>query len=76
MNSQRAPFRLWTRIVCDILFCAVTAAAAYVATGSLCGAILIAAPFLGFLGPRRARSTTTASIGATTEGEDSPGARA
>ncbi|GAA4335200.1 hypothetical protein GCM10023086_67520 [Streptomyces venetus] len=49
-HAWRAPFPLWARIVCDILFWAVTAAAAYVAIGSLCGAILIAAPLLGFLG--------------------------
>ncbi|MFF5522512.1 hypothetical protein [Streptomyces coeruleorubidus] len=36
--------------MCDILFCAVIADAAYVAIGSLCGAILIAAPLLGFFG--------------------------
>jgi hypothetical protein len=49
-HAWRAPFTLWARIVCDILFWAVTAAAAYVAIGSLCGAVLIAAPLLGFLG--------------------------
>ncbi|MFJ4561597.1 hypothetical protein ACIP4Q_36745 [Streptomyces massasporeus] len=49
-HAWRAPFPLWARIMCDILFWAVTAAAAYVAIGSLCGAILIAAPLLGFLG--------------------------
>ncbi|MFC9128205.1 hypothetical protein ACFT4A_15315 [Streptomyces sp. NPDC057099] len=49
-HAWRAPFPLWARIVCDILFWAVIAAAAYVAIGSLCGAILIAAPLLGFLG--------------------------
>ncbi|MFF0204618.1 hypothetical protein [Streptomyces sp. NPDC005017] len=49
-HAWRAPFPLWARIVCDILFWAVAAAAAYVAIGSLCGAVLIAAPLLGFLG--------------------------
>lgn len=49
-HAWRAPFPLWARIACDILFWAVTAAAAYIAIGSLCGAILIAAPLLGFLG--------------------------
>ncbi|MEV0244922.1 hypothetical protein AB0I06_34150 [Streptomyces sp. NPDC050674] len=49
-HAWRAPFPLWARIGCDILFWALTAAAAYVAIGSLCGAILIAAPLLGFLG--------------------------
>ncbi|MEU4485669.1 hypothetical protein AB0H94_12405 [Streptomyces purpurascens] len=49
-HAWRAPFPLWARIACDILFWAVIAAAAYVAIGSLCGAILIAAPLLGFLG--------------------------
>lgn len=49
-HAWRAPFPLWARIVCDILFWAVIAAAAYGAIGSLCGAILIAAPLLGFLG--------------------------
>ncbi|MER7895667.1 hypothetical protein ABTX62_05935 [Streptomyces sp. NPDC096046] len=49
-HAWRDPFPLWARIVCDVLFWAVTAAAAYVAIGSLCGAILIAAPLLGFLG--------------------------
>ncbi|MFG3722539.1 hypothetical protein ACGF8D_32595 [Streptomyces massasporeus] len=49
-HAWRSPFPLWARIVCDILFWAVAAAAAYVAIGSLCGAILIAAPLLGFLG--------------------------
>ncbi|MEW2615806.1 hypothetical protein AB0937_37725 [Streptomyces sp. NPDC047880] len=49
-HTWRAPFPRWARIVCDILFWAVTAAAAYVAIGSLCGAILIAAPLLGFFG--------------------------
>jgi hypothetical protein len=49
-HAWRAPFPLWARIVCDVLFWAVIAAAAYVAIGSLCGAILIAAPLLGFLG--------------------------
>lgn len=45
-----SPFPLWARIVCDILFWAVIAAAAYVAIDSLCGAILIATPLLGFFG--------------------------
>ncbi|QWB21093.1 MULTISPECIES: hypothetical protein [Streptomyces] len=49
-HAWRAPFPLWARSVCDILFWAVIAAAAYVAIGSLCGAILIAAPLLGLLG--------------------------
>ncbi|MFD7246413.1 hypothetical protein [Streptomyces massasporeus] len=49
-HAWRSPFPLWARIVCDILFWAVAAAAAYVAIGSLCGALLIAAPLLGFLG--------------------------
>ncbi|WP_345664899.1 hypothetical protein [Streptomyces venetus] len=50
-HAWRAPFPLWARIVCDILFWAVIAAAAYVAIGSLCGAILLAAPLvLRFLG--------------------------
>ncbi|MEU3891612.1 hypothetical protein [Streptomyces sp. NPDC029041] len=49
-HAWRSPFPLWARLVCDILFWAVIAAAAYVAIGSLCGAILIAAPLLGFLG--------------------------
>ncbi|GAA2231015.1 hypothetical protein [Streptomyces indiaensis] len=49
-HTWRAPFPLWARILCDILFWAGSAAAAYVAIGSLCGAILIAAPLLGFLG--------------------------
>lgn len=49
-HSWRAPFPLWARIICDILFWAVIAAVAYVAIGSLCGAILIAAPLLGFFG--------------------------
>ncbi|GAA2281154.1 hypothetical protein GCM10010234_17850 [Streptomyces hawaiiensis] len=49
-HAWRAPFPLWARVMCDILFWAVTAAAAYVAIGSLCGAVLIAAPLLGFLG--------------------------
>ncbi|MEU5438254.1 hypothetical protein AB0G73_33535 [Streptomyces sp. NPDC020719] len=49
-HAWRAPFPLWARIVCDILFWAVTAAAGYVAIGGLCGAILIAAPLLGFFG--------------------------
>ncbi|MEU0194694.1 hypothetical protein ABZ250_33365 [Streptomyces afghaniensis] len=48
-HAWRAPFPLWARIVCDILFWALTAAAAYVAIGSLCGVILVAAPLLGFL---------------------------
>ncbi|GHD35590.1 hypothetical protein GCM10010313_83050 [Streptomyces violarus] len=49
-HAWRAPFPLWARTVCDVLFWAVISAAAYVAIGSLCGAILIAAPLLGFLG--------------------------
>lgn len=49
-HAWRAPFPLWARIVCRILFWAVIATATYVAIGSLCGAILIAAPLLGFLG--------------------------
>jgi hypothetical protein len=49
-RTWRAPFPFWARIVCDVLFWAVTAAAAYVAIGSLCGAVLIAAPPLGLLG--------------------------
>ncbi|MFB7934026.1 hypothetical protein ACFC4C_33460 [Streptomyces sp. NPDC056039] len=49
-HAWRAPFPLRARIVCDILFWAVIAAAAYAAIGSLYGAILIAAPLLGFAG--------------------------
>ncbi|MFB7934440.1 hypothetical protein ACFC4C_35575, partial [Streptomyces sp. NPDC056039] len=40
-------FPLRARIVCDILFWAVIAAAAYAAIGSLYGANLITAPLLG-----------------------------
>ncbi|WP_143050296.1 hypothetical protein [Streptomyces sp. 2231.1] len=49
-HAWRAPFPLGVRIVCDVLFWAVIAAVGYVAIGSLCGAILIAAPLLGFFG--------------------------
>ncbi|MGW1271730.1 hypothetical protein [Streptomyces sp. NPDC002491] len=49
-HAWRAPFPLWARIVCDLLFWTVIAAVAYVALGSLCGAVLIAAPLLGFFG--------------------------
>ncbi|MEU9632352.1 hypothetical protein AB0D89_36990 [Streptomyces luteogriseus] len=48
-HAWRAPWPLWARIACDVLFWALTAAAAYVTIGVLCGVILIAAPLLGFL---------------------------
>ncbi|MFC7842565.1 hypothetical protein ACFY3O_26980 [Streptomyces sp. NPDC001046] len=49
-HAWRAPFPPWIRIGCDVLFWALTAAAAYVVIGSLCGAVLVALPLLGFLG--------------------------
>ena len=49
-RAWRAPFPLWARILCDILFWAIASAVAYVALGAFCGAVLILLPLLGFLG--------------------------